>query len=254
MTAYMKLLRFMRNVFFIVFILTILPVTLFSQELNLVLEPGIGTYGMKDLKEFNTMNLNSLTFDAKITDNFPNYWSNKILLQYSMKKFLTFGIACSYQSTGSRISRVDYSGEYFFDTKIRAFSPGVMAEFYIPLNNFRFSFCNEVGIDFSKLRLNEYIKINSELKEDDYSFTSENWYYEPTVKLSYPILFFRLGITTGYLLELKKGIVVSSDNQNIKLSDGELVTSDWSGARFGISLSINLLQIFKSTNQNINPP
>lgn len=251
MTTCIIFLRFMRNVFFIVYILISLPVPLFAQELNLALEPGIGAYGMKDLKEFNAINLSSLPFDAKITNNFPNYWNNKLLLQYSMKKFLTLGIACSYQSSGSRISRVDYSGEYFFDTKIRAFSPGLLAEFYFPLNKFRFSFNNEAGIEFSKLRLNEYLRINSESKEDEYLFTSKNWYYEPTFKLSYPILFFRLGLVAGYLLDFKKGVFVSSNNYNIKLSEGKLATSDWSGLRLGLYLSFNLLHIFKSTDQYV---
>lgn len=250
----MKLLRFMRNIFVALFILNFLPPALFSQELNLVLEMGLGTYRMKDLKEFNTINLSSLPFDAGITDNFPGYWNNKLLMQYSMKKFLTLGIACSYQSTGSRISRVDYSGEYFLDTRISAFSPGIMAEFYIPLKKFRLSFGNEAGIEFSNLRLNEYLKINSESKENEYSFTSHNWYYEPTVRLSYPVLFFRLGIVTGYLLDFKKGIFLSSDlnNYNIKLTDGRTITADWSGARLGISLSVNFLQFFKPAGQNIN--
>lgn len=233
-----------------------LPAALFSQNLNFVLEQGLGSYRMHDLKEFNSMSLNSLPFDAKVTDNFPNYWNYKPSLVLSFKKLLAAGITCSYQSTGSRISRIDYSGEYSFDTKISAFSPGVFAELYFPLNKLRISFNNEAGIEYSKLRLIEYLKISSDLKKDGYSFKSQNWYYEPTVRLSYPVLFFRLGIAAGYLFDLKKGTFLSteSSNINIKLSDGKLATADWSGIRFSATLSYNMLQLFKRDKkvQNLN--
>lgn len=250
----------MRNVLITVLVLISFPAALFSQQLNLVLEPGIGSYAMKDLKEFNNMNLSYLTFDAKLTDNFPVYWYNKLSLQYSLKKLLTFGLTCSYQSTGSRISRADYSGEYSFDTRIRSISPGVIAEFYIPLNAFRISLRNEAGIEFSKLRLNEYLRINTQSKNDEYSFTSQNLYYEPTVRLSYPVSFFRLGIAAGWLFDLKKEILTGSDSNknnnnninNIILSNGKPATADWSGMRLGVSLSVNVAQIFKSTRNNKN--
>src|SRR5664279_3720846 len=98
----------MRKALFTLIILICVHSVVFCQQLNLVLEPGIGSYGMKDLKELNKMNLSSLPFDAKATSNFPAYWYNKLLFEYSLKKLLTAGFTFSYQSTGSRISRVDY--------------------------------------------------------------------------------------------------------------------------------------------------
>jgi hypothetical protein len=229
----------------IILVLTGFPASLFSQKLNIVLEPGIGSYGMKDLKELNKLNLSSLPFDAKATSNFPAYWYNKLSLEYSMKKLLTVGFTFSYQSTGSRISRVDYSGEYYFDNRIRALSPGVTAEIYFHLNSFLISIRNEAGIEFTKLRLNEYLRINTESTNDKFSFISQNWYYEPTVKVSYPISFFRLGLVAGWLFDLKKEILAGSDSntrdKNIVLSSGSKATADWSGIRLGISLSFNLL-------------
>ena len=245
----------MRNIFIIVLVLICFPAAIFSQKLNLVLEPGIGSYGMDDLKELNKMNLGSLPFDAKATSNFPAYWYNKLSLQYSLKKLVTAGITFFYQSTGSRISRADYSGEYSFDNRIRALSPGVMAELYFPINAFMISIRNEAGIEFTKLRLNEYLRINTESNNNKYSFTSQNWYYEPAVKVSYPVSFFRLGIVAGWLFDMKKEILTGSDsntnNKNIILSGGNPATADWSGMRLGISLSINLLQKFKSNGQDI---
>ena len=245
----------MRNLLIIIFVLLSFPTGLFSQQLNLVLEPGIGSYGMKDLKELNKMNLSSLPFDAKATSNFPAYWYNKLSLEYSLKKLLTIGLTFSYQSTGSRISRVDYSGEYSFDNRIMALSPGLRAEIYFRLCAFMVSIRNEAGIEFTKLRLNEYIRINTESKNVKYSFKSQNWYYEPTLKVSYPVSFFRLGLVAGWLFDLKKEILTDSDsnttNKNIILLSGNPATANWSGMRLGISLSVNLSQIFKSSSHKI---
>jgi hypothetical protein len=176
-------------------------------------------------------------------------------LEYSLKKLLTAGLTFSFQSTGSRISRADYSGEYSFDSRIRALSPGVMAELYFPVNAFMISIRNEAGIEFTKLRLNEYLRINTESNNDKYSFTSQNWYDEPTINLSYPVSFFRFGVVAGWLFDIKKEILKGSDSntssKNIIISGGNPATADWTGMRLGISLSINLLHKFKSNEQNI---
>jgi hypothetical protein len=235
----------------ITLILISFPVTLFSQEFNVVLETGLGSYRMSDLKEINKTVLKGLPFDAKITNNFPIYWNYKSCLLYSFRKLVTVGITGSYQSTGSRVSRADYSGEYFFDTKIRSFSPGAIIEFYHPVDKFRISFSNEVGIEYSKLGLKEVIRVNTESQKNEFTFTSENYYYEPAVKLSYPVSFFRLGLVAGYLFDLKREDLSGSDsnNYNLILSDGNPAKSDWSGIRLGASLSFNLFQRFNRDDQ-----
>ena len=134
----------------------------FSQELNINLESGLGSYKMNDLKELNDMVLESLPFDSKITENFPAYFYYKPSLILSFNKFINFGIVWSFQSTGSRVSRTDYSGEYLYDMKIRASSPGLLIEFYYPIDKFRISFSNEFGINYSKLNLKEYLRVYSE--------------------------------------------------------------------------------------------
>lgn len=118
-------------ILFVIFQIS-LPITLFSQELNFILGSGVGSYKMDDLKEFNNIVLKSLPFDARITNNFPIYWNYKSSILYSFKKLLTAGITWSYQSTGSRLSRVDYSGVYSFDSRIRSSTPGIIIELFLP--------------------------------------------------------------------------------------------------------------------------
>ena len=244
----------MRSSLIVLFTLILIniPVSLFSQELNLVWESGLGSYNMNSLKAINNLNLQTLPFEAKITSNFPSYWNNKLSLQYCRKN-IVLGIACSYQSTGSRISRIDYSGKYSFDTSIRSFSPGALIEYCFPVYKFRFSLSNEFGIENSKLGLDELIRINTESDENEYFYKSINYYDEPSIKISYPVLFFRLGLTIGYSFDLKKGVLHGSGANNkdtkLTLSGSGEARSDWSGMRLGASISFNLFQKQKCTIQ-----
>jgi hypothetical protein len=231
----------MRNAMLLITMLVTFPNELLSQKLNFVVEQGLGSYKMNDLKQFNNLILNSLPFEAAATENFPAYWNYSASFVLSLNK-MAFGVTCSYQSTGSRISRADYSGEYAFDTKINSVSPGFFAEFHIPLNEFLLSINNEVGIELSKLSLIEYLVIGSVSQEDAYKFKSQNIYCEPSVRLSYPVLFFRLGVGAGYLVDFKKGTFKSTDSDEIKLSDGNPVTADWSGVRLSATLSFQLFK------------
>jgi len=50
------------------------------------------------------------------------------MIRFSDENFY-FGFVYTFQTTGSRVSSVDYSGEYRFDTKINCNSPGFMLQF-----------------------------------------------------------------------------------------------------------------------------
>ncbi|HLP73191.1 MAG TPA: hypothetical protein VK155_09830 [Bacteroidales bacterium] len=236
----------MRNIYFagLSLIILSLPAVLPAQELNLVVEPGMGTYRMTDLRELNRLTLNSLLFKAEQTDDFPSYWNYKSSLLFSMKRLVSFGVTFSHESTGARISRADYSGEYRFDTRIRAFSPGAVAEVWFPVNKFIIALSNEAGFEYSKLRLTEYFRVESESEQAAYTFTSKNFYYEPAIKLSYPVWLFRLGISAGYLFDLNRDALSGTDVnvKSIILSNGDKAVSDWSGVRIGASLSYNILR------------
>jgi hypothetical protein len=197
---------------------------------------------MTDLKELNSVDLKSLPFPARQTANFPSYWNYKSTLSYSFKKFVTLGFAMSFESTGSRISLADYSGEYFFDTRIHAFSPGGVIEISNRSDKLRYSFCNEVGFESTRLSLIESIRVGSQSTEDAYSFKSRNLYYEAYLKATYPVLFLRIGVFAGYLLDIKKEPFSgkSMNGKNIELSGGQLAAADWSGIRLGLSVSVNL--------------
>jgi hypothetical protein len=234
----------MKRTTILFFLLLSITAKLFSQELNLGFEFGLGSYKMQDLKEINDNNLNSLPFDARITDNFPLYYYYKPSLMFSISSAISLGIAWSYHSTGSRISLVDYSGEYAFDTRIRSSSPAVIAEFSYPVTVFRIAFSNEVGIESSTADFNELLRIGTQIDKTNYIFKSINVYYEPALKIKYPLAAFRFDLVLGYHIDLSEENLSKSDNSKIhlQLSDNRLARANWSGVRLGAGISYTLFK------------
>jgi len=215
-----------------------------AQELNLRLESGMGSVKMKDLKEINDLNLKALPFDAKLTSDFPMYWYYKPSLEFSFKKILTIGIEWAYLTSGSRISLMDYSGEYSFDTKIMSSSPAILVELWQNVSDFKIAFGNEFGYAYTNVGYIEILRIGTDTQKSEDSFKSESWFYEPSIRISYPISRFNAGIVVGYLLDSKDGNLYGAKNKNIvlQLPNSSYVRSDWSGIRLGLTLSYNLLR------------
>lgn len=216
----------------------------FCQDLTVGFEMGKGAYNMSDLKKINDLVLENLPFEAKITENYPNYWFLKptVLLNSADKRF-ALGVTCSFQSTGSRISSHDYSGEYLFDSKVSSFSPGLIGELNIPLSKQRLSIVNELGFMFSKYSNSEYILVGDESLTTIYSYKSTNLYYQPSLRFSTPISICHLGIYLGYLFDLKKGDLLGEDSSpQIYVSNGKIATVAWEGFRVGVSVSIDLFK------------
>jgi hypothetical protein len=238
----MNMKRGLLNIVIITLIFISGPIA--SQELNLGFEAGIGKFKMNDLKKINEDVLRSLPFGARVTHDYPAYFHYKPSLLLSVNEIINIGAVWSFHSTGSRVSRTDYSGEYLFDSKIRTSSPGILIDFCYPAEKLRVSLRNEIGINFSKLNLREYLQIYNESDSDEASFISSNYYYNPAVMITYPLLFFRVGLNAGYLYDIKKGSFSNTENKNIilEMSDGEEANADWTGFRFGLFLTYDLLR------------
>ncbi len=234
----------MKNVLitgFLLFLLSISPLG-FSQELHLSFETGLGSYKMRDFKTLNDMDLRSLPFEAKITEDFPMFWYYKPSFLVAISKVFSTGIVWTYQSAGSRISREDYSGEYLFDTRIKASSPGLVLQMNYQVNKLEFSFFNEAGVEFSKIEMKEYLNVNAEIYNEVYNFKSLNFYEKPGLKISYPISDFTLGLICAYSIDFIRRPISLKGSGDISLSfpDDRQVTADWTGLRTGIFITYKL--------------
>jgi hypothetical protein len=183
-------------------------------------------------------------FDTKLVSDFPAYWYLKPVLSLQFKKF-SIGLNYSFQSTGSRVSAKDYSGEYRFDMNVNSNSPGIHGEVLIGnLKKIRLNLYSDLGISYSRLRLTEYFMVlDQKLTDKSYSYKAQNYFFEPGFNITYPVLFFNIGLYSGYLIGFGKQAYYTNNNKKDKLyipESSESIVPDWNGLRFGISVYYTL--------------
>lgn len=214
----------------------------YSQDIELGIQTGIGTYNMKDLKGLNEVFFKSLPFQVKMISNYPSYFYYKPTFLLSFNKF-RIGLQASYYSTGSRISSKDYSGEYLYDTRINCIAPSVYGDFSLfqLFGKCKVMLYSEGGVTFSQLSLKEDLTVDNEnLTNSSYAFKSRNYYIEPGLKLEYQLSkLMNIGLDAGYFAQFGKNDFVSDKNEVLN-NRNETIGPDWSGLRVGLSLSVSL--------------
>jgi hypothetical protein len=95
-----------------------------AQNVSAEFQAGTGTYTMNDLKDFNRVIKEDIPFDTKIVSDFPPFLNYAACFKLQVNN-ANLGLVYSFQTTGSRISGQDYSGEYYFDMTINGHAPGV---------------------------------------------------------------------------------------------------------------------------------
>jgi len=231
----------MKQIYYTLLLGLILPLNGNSQQFETGIESGVGSFIMEELKEFNDVVTYTIPFNTKIVEDFPMYFFYRPYIYLKIKN-ISFGPIYTFQSTGSRISAKDYSGEYRFDMIINSHSPGIGSEVsLIKLHNIKFSVSSAVAVMFSNLRIKEYMEVLEDVMvKEAYDFRSVNMFFEPGVKFSYPVQFLNIGINAGYLFQIGNKSFYSVDNKEAGLinpESGEPVKPGWSGFRAGLSVS-----------------
>jgi len=221
-----------------------------SQGVFAELQAGTGTYSMRDLKDFNSYVKNSIPFDTKIVADFPPYMNFSTILKFRITNGYV-GIIQSFQTTGSRISGRDYSGEYVFDMTVNGYSPGIYSEFRInTVKKADFSFYSSLGAIFTGLKMHEhFVVLEEEINDDKFSFRARSLFLEPGLRVMYPAGRLNFAFNAGYLIQFGSGAFGSSENKLNKLGNpvtGDLVRPGWNGFRAGISVFLKL----RSGNNN----
>jgi hypothetical protein len=215
-------------------LLTGLSLSASSQDVAFELDYGFGQYAMKDLKSFNEGILGTLPVEAKVTDDFPvtSYWKAEIL-PYSYK-FLSLGLTGVYNTTGSRINYVDYSGEYKLDQVLSSHGFGLIIRITSEMGKFKLSENNDLIYAFTKCEMTETI-LDSQQK---YNFRSKSFQFEPGLRLAYEISPFQLAMKISYNVDFKGPLSLKDDKDSYLTipHSNEKVQTDWSGFRAGISL------------------
>jgi hypothetical protein len=228
----------------ILLIILIIPYSSNSQGIVLEYQVGIRTYSMKDLKNFNNSIQTGLPFDSKIVSDFPPYLYFRPSISYNIKR-IKFGLMLSFQSTGSKISSKDYSGNYFFKMKIKSIQYGFQINGTILKNEkLNISLSGLTGPIHSTLRIEEYLNVNDrKLIDDKYLFNSNNWFIEggviTTKNINKNINFsaiisyhFQIGKQSFY--HEQKEIILYDPITNIPIQP------NWNGLVLGMSLGLKI--------------
>jgi hypothetical protein len=215
-----------------------------SQEFNFGFQTGIGTYSMKGLKNINKTVPQGLPFDTKLVSDFPAYFYYRPSIIIRFNDF-GLGLVYSFQSTGSRISAKDYSGEYRFDMKIKSNTPGIYCEVKLSAENkFNFYLYSIIGPSFSNLETKEYFNVaDTVLTNANYKFKAQNYYIEPGINFLFPVKAFSFGLNLGYLIQFgDQAFYTGNDKKNILFDTKNQVSvkPDWNGFRVGLSVFYNL--------------
>ncbi len=212
---------------------------LIAQNVKIGIQAGVGTYKMTDLKNLNEYVSQNNSLNPKITSNYPAflYYQPTVIFEF---KNINLGFLYSHQSTGSRISILDYSGEYRFDSKINSNAFGILSEVKLnPEKILSFRLYSELGVAKTKLNLIEFFKVYDEtLLNDKYAFESYNYYFEPGIKISYPNNHFCFEFNLGYLKQFGKETLTGKEVLTNEL--GDKIKPDWSGFRCGLSVYLLL--------------
>ena len=214
-----------------------------SQKVLFGLECGLGTYSMDGLKEINKTIPPQLGFNVKTVDDFPPtfYYRPFLSLNFGMVKA---GFMHTFLSSGSRISAKDYSGEYRFDIIGTTHSPALHLDLKMNKNRSINSYLRvQGGINFTKLRLEEYLELNKEiLSNQDYKLKSSNLFLEPAFYIGTKYKKIDLALTIGYHLLLSDNALKENNTENELKNpkNGNSITPNWDGVRTGLTIGYEL--------------
>jgi hypothetical protein len=226
----MKYILLVSLFFFVIFVT-------YSQDVKLGFQTGVGAYNMEGLKKLNSDVAFNLPFNVKIIENYPNYYFYKPKVELSYNA-VSFGCSFSYYSTGSRISVKDYTGEYLFDSKIKAWAPGFYGNIRLfpKGKSYSISLYTEIGKTYTTLLLKEYFILdNTEVINTKEFFTSTNYFFEPGIKCSYSYKSLGVELSVGNFMQFGSGKLESTDGLFI-INSGKEVKPEWDGFRVGLTL------------------
>ena len=233
----------MIRIFKICIVLQLLLITVSksgAQSPEFGFQTGIGTYSMKELKNLNFNNQGDLPFETGQVNDFPPYLWFRPTFSIRFSKF-NVGLMNTFQSTGSRLSAKDYSGEYRLDMKVKANAPGIFGEIDLAdINKLKLRFSTTIGILLSKLEIEEYFALGAATYVNDtYNFKAHNCFFEPEFNLNFPVGMFSIGTYLGYLIQVGQKPFYAGDNKGNILYDqtnNTAVGPGWNGLRAGIGV------------------
>ncbi len=170
-------------------------------------ETGLGTYQMSDLKSIMNEGLTDNVLHPSIVTNFPPYLYFSPSITFC-SEFSRWGLNFTLFSTAARASIVDYSGEYRYDNLVVGYAPALFGEKLMVVHNKFATYLHmDVGVLYSTLNMNEYLKVNdTEILNESLDAMSWNAFVKPCFKTTYSINeCVSLQMNVGYHFDLLRG-------------------------------------------------
>lgn len=227
-------------------IILLSPAFLWSQGIKIGIQSGLEFSRMRDLHVLNIQFKEAVPFSTKLVADFPGYWYYQPMLKITSKKF-GLGLEYSYNSTGSRISGKDYSGEYRLDMRINKKSPGLFIEYILfSEKNFGLWLSYGGGLMFTSLHMEENLVVNDiDNLNDSFDFKSKNYYFQPGFKVTYPWNSLEFEFNSAYLFQIGKGTFYNEKDKNqilANMATGNPIKPGWNGIKLGVTVNYILIK------------
>jgi hypothetical protein len=218
-----------------------------AQSIKIGLNTGYGTYQMKDLKEFQSDAAEYYKeFNIEEVQQFPGYINYSASLEYSFGTKNLIGLNAAYVTTGGRNHVADYTGEYYLNMPVYAYSLGMQYRRVVTTIN-KFDLYAQVrgGISFSTLEINESFTIHQvDSTSSSFAFVNHSFFAEPSVGTFYALgKDFSINFSLGYQIDTKSKLYYKDNKEETFLGfDGKPIYTNWSGLRIVLGLSYDLFK------------
>ncbi|MBI9036474.1 MAG: hypothetical protein JEZ03_18610, partial [Bacteroidales bacterium] len=174
-------------VFSVLVMLLILLTTKLQAQIDPTVEfsAGIGTYNMKNLKEFQDFFQKRFDFETDIKGNFqasPNY---KLMLT-KFNRLFDFGLGANYSATHSQLFYPGSDAVYAldFDVSTVGFVVNIWRE-VLKREKWNVKIYGDAGFNHTWFNLKEKFVFETTNKDQEYFFTSMGVILEPGISLNY---------------------------------------------------------------------
>lgn len=230
----------MRKLIIIFFALSIISEV--KAQLAIEYSAGYGTYSMSDMNSLlsnikDEVNASMPNIDARIVTSFPDYIIHNLSIGYQLKK-MEFGINNSYYTTGSKISRQDYSGEYSLKMYVNALRQGLYYRNYFytaDINGVqKLHIYAEISpsIIFTKVKIKEKLRVyENETVMNDETVNNISFSFLPQIGSQ-----FNFNRQIGVFAKIGYDITIPGNTEILE----HKTKIDWSGFRASAGLRFSL--------------
>lgn len=221
-------------------------------QISVSLSAGYGSWAMKSMKEWQEEYRNSFPVEGKTLGSFPPYLYYDASIVQQSDQWIR-GLAVSNGSTGGRIYYSDYSGKTSMDQSLSFYALSGIIGRTLNRNTEKLLITGSMrpGVTISKMSY-DYEQVIYDAGSENISnkFSSYSLTIQPAVSLIRK--FGRIGVEVlaGYHLIVVGGKLVYDDESGIPSNQGNVdylikndkgpVTSNWSGYRLSLGISVQL--------------